>query len=173
MSTREDDLAVAGDTPRLARVATAALLVTPIRIGLGCIVLVAAWLAGAPPAGAVLAFGTALVGTAFVVLQDPRRRLLARRRTPGPIPVEARYLTRLELVRSSLFPSTVGVTALAAISLVIASATLAALLGGVVAGMGLASLASGLDLVRRERRAGRELYAEVDGRRRMFERDRG
>jgi hypothetical protein len=158
--------------PRLARVVTAALLVTPVRIVLGCVVLVAARLVGAEPTPAALAFGTAAGGTAFVILNDPRRRLWLRRTEPGPAPLDARYLSRLELVRAAIFPSTVGVTVLAVVALAVDRATLAALLAGVLAGMGLASLGAGVDWLLRERQEGREYYSETDGAR-IFERVRG
>lgn len=158
--------------PRLARVVTAALLVTPVRLGLGCVVLAGARLAGAESTPAALAFVSAAGGTTFVILNDPRRRLWRRRAALGPAPLDARYLSRLELVRAAIFPSTVGVTVLAAVALVVGQATLAALLAGVLAGMGFASLAAGVDWLLRERQEGREYFTEPDGPR-VFERVRG
>jgi len=65
----------------------------------------------------------------------------------------------------------VGVTVLAAVAIVIGRDTLAAGLAGVLAGMGLASLAAGVDLLLRERQTGCEYYAESNGNQ-TFERRR-
>jgi hypothetical protein len=152
--------------PRLGRVVTAALLVTPLRIALGCAVLVAARVAGAESTPAALAFATFAGGTLFVIVNDPRRHVWRRRRgDPLPVPLGARFISRLELLRSAVFPSTVGVTALAAIAIAVGSDTLAAACGGVLTGMGLASLAAGVDMLLRERQDRCEYYAEMNGHR--------
>ncbi|TMM07798.1 MAG: hypothetical protein E6G02_00725 [Actinobacteria bacterium] len=151
---------------------TAALLVTPVRIALGCTVLIAARVAGAGSTAAALAFASLAGGTLFVIVNDPRRRFWrSRRGAPLPAPDDAHYLSRAELVRSAIFPSTVGVTVLAAVAIVIGRDTLAAGLAGVLAGMGLASLAAGVDLLLRERQTGCEYYAESNGNQ-TFERRR-
>jgi len=155
--------------PRLCRLSTTALLVTPLRIALGCGVLVAARVAGAASTPAALAFGTLAGGTLFVILHDPRRRIWrSRGGAPLPVPLGARFLTRTELVRAAVFPSTVGVTALAAAAIALDNDTLAAGFGGVLAGMGLASLAVAAELLHRERQDGCRYYAETRGSR-VFE----
>ncbi len=158
--------------PRIGRVVTAALLVTPLRIALGCAALVAARVAGAGSTPAALAFGTLAGGTLFVIVNDPRRRFWrSRRGDPIPVPLGARFISRSELVRFAVFPSTVGVTALAAVAVAIGRDTLAAGFGGVLAGMGLASLAVAVELALRERQDDCEYYAETNGNRLFTLRD--
>src|SRR5262249_4446051 len=100
--------------PRLGRVVTASLLVTPLRIVFGCAVLVGARVGGAAATPATLAFTSLAGGTLFVIVNDPRRRFWRRRRGAAvPAPLGARFLTRRELVRSAVFPSTAGGTGLA------------------------------------------------------------
>jgi hypothetical protein len=53
-------------------------------------------------------------------------------------------------MRAAVFPSTVGLTVLSGIALAFSFA-LAALLGGILAGAGLAALAQGLQIAARER----------------------
>jgi hypothetical protein len=69
------------------------------------------------------------------------------------------------LLASSAFPSTVGVAALAAVSAATDRNTLTAGLGGVLAGMGLASLVGTVRVLLRERREGSTYYAERRGKR--------
>jgi hypothetical protein len=60
-----------------------------------------------------------------------------------------------------MLPSTAGVAILAAVSLAF-EPLLAAVLAGVLAGMGVVSLASWVEVVLWERRAGATLYADYD-----------
>jgi hypothetical protein len=145
---------------RLARLLTATALVTPVRLALGVVVLVLARVVGADAGSAGLAFVTAALFTAFIALNDPRRRFYRRPAEPRSVPSAATFETRRRLVVAALFPSTVGVCILAAIALGAGEGTLAALLGGVVAGLGLASLVSAFDLALRERADGLELYVD-------------
>jgi len=117
------------------------LLVIPIRFGLGLLTLVAAVLAGAARGPALLAFVLGLLGIAFTIFNDPRARFLRREIEPLPLPADAVVASRARQAFAATLPSTLGVTALAAIALV-PRPVLAALLGGVCAGLGLAALFS-------------------------------
>ena len=118
--------------PRASR-----LLVIPIRFGLGLATLLAAALAGAAWGPALLAFVLGLLGIAFTMLQRPASAVPAARSRATAAPGRRRRgLARAQAFAATL-PSTLGVTALAAIALV-PRPVLAALLGGVCAGLGLA-----------------------------------
>ncbi|HEU5361969.1 MAG TPA: hypothetical protein VFU56_01450 [Gaiellaceae bacterium] len=113
-----------------------ALYVTPIRLGLGLVWVAVGRLAGAPAAGSLLAFAGGAFITVFTLHNDPRARFVPRR-DPEPAPSGAPVAGRLRQALAATLPSTAGVSVLAAVSLVI-QPTLAALLGGVSAGLGLA-----------------------------------
>jgi hypothetical protein len=122
---------------RLQSIRTRTLLVIPVRVGLGIV-----WLAAAHFAGVefgVLAFALGAGGVTFAALTDRRRQLLQGDVEPLPAPDDARLDPAWRHVLSASFPSTVGVSVLAAIAVVPAPA-LAALLGGVSAGLGLVAL---------------------------------
>jgi hypothetical protein len=113
-----------------------ALYVTPIRIGLGGIWLVAARVAGAPGTGALLAFAGGVFLIVFTLFNDPRSRFL-RRPDPKPAPAGFAVASRARQALHATLPSTVGVSALAAIAIAF-EPTLTALLGGISAGLGIA-----------------------------------
>jgi hypothetical protein len=117
------------------------LLVIPIRFGLGLATMIAAIVAGAARGPALLAFVLGLLGIAFTIFNDPRARFLRRDVDPLPLPGDAVVAPRVRQALAATLPSTVGVTVLAAIALV-PQPVLAALLGGVCAGLGLAALFS-------------------------------
>ncbi len=123
---------------------TRALLVMPIRIVLGLIWLVAARWAGSESGPALLAFTIGALGIAFLVFNDPRSRFAHGDVEPLALPVDARVAPRWRQALTAMWPSTVGVSVLAAIA-VAGRPTLAALLGGVSAGLGLAA---GISLTR-------------------------
>jgi hypothetical protein len=113
-----------------------ALLVTPIRLLLGVLWLIAARIAGAPGTGALLAFAGGAFLIVFGVFNDPRARFL-RQEDPRPAPEEAPVAGLLRQALGATVPSTVGVSALAAVALV-PQPTLAAFLGGISGGLGVA-----------------------------------
>ena len=113
-----------------------ALYVTPVRVVLGAVWLLAARLAGAPGTGAVLAFAGGAFLIVFTLFNDPRSRFL-RRREAQPAPAEVVVASRVRQALHATLPSTVGVSAIAALSLVF-QPTLCALLGGISAGLGIA-----------------------------------
>lgn len=120
---------------------TRAALVAPVRVTLGIVWLVAARLAGAAPGPAYAAFGIGAVAVAFVALNDPRARFLRRDPQPLPEAEEARLDPRWRQLLSAVFPSTIGLTILAAIGLA-PQPLLAAALGGASAGLGIAAAAA-------------------------------
>ncbi|MDP9286386.1 MAG: hypothetical protein M3P41_15730 [Actinomycetota bacterium] len=117
------------------------LLVIPIRVALGAVWLVAARLVGLASAPALLAFAVGLLGITFAVLNDPRGRFRGEDAEPALAPPDAVVAARWRQAIAATMPSTVGVSILAAIALAPQPA-LAALLGGVSAGLGVAALIS-------------------------------
>ena len=113
-----------------------ALYVTPIRIMLGAVWLVAARIAGSPGTGALLAFAGGAFVTVFTLFNDPRSRFL-RRGEAKDVPGDASIASPVRQALHATLPSTVGVSALAAVSLAF-EPTLSALLGGISAGLGIA-----------------------------------
>lgn len=117
------------------------LLVIPIRLALGAAWFVAARLAGLAAISAMLAFVSGALVVTFLLLNDPRSRFLSRSVEPDAAPPEAVVAPRWQQALRATIPSTVGVSILAAIALVPQPA-LAALLGGISAGLGIAALLS-------------------------------
>ena len=115
-----------------------ALLVAPIRLGLGILWVVGARLSGATATTALLAFAGGAFATVFTIFNDPRGRFL-RREQPVDLPPDAQVATRLRQALQATLPSTVGVSVLAAIA-VIPYPALAAFLGGISAGLGVAGV---------------------------------
>jgi len=154
---------------RVFRASTSQLVVGPVRLAAGLGLLVLAVALGASRGAAGLAFLAGAFALTFAALGDPRRRFLALGGEPEPLPAGAVLEPPLELARRAVFPSTVGVAALAGVALGLGQEVLAALLAGAVAGMGVAALLSGAELRLAERERGRRLL--VDRRaRRLYER---
>jgi hypothetical protein len=113
-----------------------AIYVTPIRVALGAVWLVAARIAGSPATGAVLAFAGGAFVIVFTLFNDPRSRFLTRAEAKEA-PDDVVVASRLRQALHATLPSTAGVSALAAVSLAF-QPTLSALLGGISAGLGIA-----------------------------------
>jgi hypothetical protein len=113
-----------------------ALYVTPIRVVLGAVWLLAARLAGAPGEGAVLAFAGGAFLIVFTLFNDPRSRFL-RRGDARDAPVDVVVASRVRQALHATLPSTAGVSALAAVSLAF-EPILSSFLGGISAGLGIA-----------------------------------
>ena len=145
--------------PRVFRVAHQAAGLIVARLALGAAGYAASVAAGAEPrpAAAALAFGT---GVTAVALISDRRWLLFRRPDVEPLPAGATRSGLLRGIASGLLPSTVGVAMLLAIALFF-EPLLAAVLAGVLAGMGLVALMSLVDLLLRERDESTRLYADA------------
>jgi len=115
--------------------------VIPIRLALGILLLGAARLAGADNAPALLAFAVGVLGITFVIFNDPRARFLRASVEPLDAPADVEIAPRWRQALSATLPSTVAVALLACIALV-PQPTLAALLAGVEAGLGVAAVLS-------------------------------
>lgn len=115
------------------------LLVIPVRIVLGVALFGGARLAGARNAPGLLAFGIGLLGVVFVISNDPRARLAHGPVEPLPFPRDAVVAPRWRQALAASIPSTIGVATLTLIALA-PQPTLAALLAGVEAGLGVAAL---------------------------------
>jgi hypothetical protein len=143
-------------------------IIAPIRLLLGAAVLVAAIVAGAGGRPALIGFAAGAAFLAFTVLSDRRSLLFADRERPGPLPVGAVHEPWWRTALDASIPSTIGVTVLAAIALATQHQVLAAILGGALAGMGIAAAIAGANLRLWERREGACLYLEGGGARRRF-----
>jgi hypothetical protein len=115
--------------------------VIPIRLGLGMALLGAARLAGAQNGPALLAFVLGVFGITFVIFNDPRARFVQGTVEPLALPAGVEIAPRWRQALAATMPSTVAVAVLAAIALV-PQPTLAALLAGVEAGLGVAAVLS-------------------------------
>jgi hypothetical protein len=147
----------------LARISRQALLIAPVRIGLGLAGLVASLLLGEGATPALLAFAIGTFGMAFAIVADRRGGIFAPRSAPEPAPADASLESAAELVRHAVLPSTVGVSILAAVAFAAGQPGLGALLSGALAGMGLAALAYGSVLAWQERAEGSALYLDRRG----------
>jgi hypothetical protein len=117
------------------------LLIGPLRLALGIAWLLAARAAGGSTGAALLAFAAGAFAMAFVVPNDPRARFRRASAEPAQLPADASVAPAWLHVVHAAFPSTVGVSVLAAVALAF-QPTLTALLGGILAGLGLAALLS-------------------------------
>lgn len=115
------------------------LLIGPLRLVLAVAWLGAARAVGGSGSAALLAFAAGTFATAFLVWNDPRARLRRVRDDPAELPADAGVAPAWRHAVHAAFPSTVGVSALAAVMLAFNS-TLTALLAGILAGLGLAAL---------------------------------
>ncbi len=145
---------------RVGRLSTEQLVVAPIRLGLGIVLVVAADALDARGGLVGVIFTAGAFGSAFLVLQDPRQRFLGPRESPAALPADAVVDGPLQGVRTGIFPSTVGLTVLAAIALGAGRPVLAAFLAGALAGLGVAAFVRGGMLRAEERRRGLALLAD-------------
>jgi hypothetical protein len=155
-----------GHDVRLVRASFEPLLLTPIRVGVALVALLAAGAVGVRAQSAALSFVMGAFLTAFVLANDRRHLLFGPRDVLDELPARARVERWWEVAVQGIVPSTVGVAVLAGISLAF-STVLTSVLAGVEAGMGLAGLIAGIRLAAWERRLGGRLYVER-GRGRLF-----
>ena len=146
--------------PAVYRVTHQRLALSGIRLGLAVLGFVGSITAGADAAaaGIGLALGAGICGLALVT---DRRWLLLGKPTAGPLPDGAGRVPLTRAVASGLLPSTVGVAVLAAASLAF-QPILAAVLAGILAGMGIVGLVSWLEVVLWERHEDVHLFADAD-----------
>lgn len=135
---------------------------TPVRIGLGLVGLSLAS-SFAPDRGpALIGFALGTIGLTVAALADPRSRFFQARTPPRPLPDDALHASNWQMTRAKLFPSTVGVSLLAAAALAF-EPVLAAILAGALAGMGVASLVTGVNVLWMERQEGVQVFVDEHG----------
>ena len=132
------------------------LFVAPVRLALGAGGLVAALIAGADVAPALFAFALGAFGFGVSLVTADRVFAGGTKALPAPPHV---LESRLSTLAAAVWPSTVGVAALLVISLGV-NATLAALLAGIEAGMGVAGLLSAMRIAAREQELGGRLLSD-------------
>jgi hypothetical protein len=159
--------AVSPGQPKLWRLVDRLVLVAPIRFALGAVCTLLAWAVGAQGAVAAVSFALGCVGLAVVALSD-RRAVLLGRPEHVPVPADALYAGRLETALAACLPSTIALTVFSLVALLF-EPTLAALLAGGIAGLGLAGLVSGLRLALQESEEHVELFV-ARGSRLVYER---
>jgi hypothetical protein len=115
------------------------MLIAPLRLALSIVWLVAARADGAHSGATELAFVAGAFASAFLITNDPFVRFRKVPHTAAELPGHATVAPAwLHAVHAAL-PSTAGVSVFAAIALLFQPA-LTALLAGLLAGMGVASL---------------------------------
>ena len=113
-----------------------------------------------------LAFAVGAGFIAFAALTDRRgMRLRRQAEEPEPLPPDAVHEPSWRVAIDAAMPSTVGVTVLGAIALAAGKDVLGALLGGTVAGLGIASSVGFAVLLTWESERGVRLYVDSNGRR--------
>ena len=115
------------------------LLIGPLRLVLGAVWLGAARAVGGSGTGALVTFTAGAFAMAFLVSNDPRARFRQAPSEPEALPADARVAPAWRHAVHAAFPSTIGVSVLAAVTLAF-NPTLTALLGGILAGLGVAAL---------------------------------
>jgi hypothetical protein len=143
----------------LARLPWATAGVAPLRFALAG---AGAAVAAVVDAGGGISLGFLLgaLATTVAVLADPRRRFFGELPAePPPPPVGASRKEWRRTVLAATVPSSLGLVVLAGIALAF-STTLAALLAGGVAGLGVAGLVAGARISALERRLGGQLLFE-------------
>ena len=132
----------------------------PVRFGLALAVVLAAIARGLSPgrAFAQLALGAVVIALALMFGQRTRGLDDVLERAE-PLPADARREPPRTTVWTAMWPSTMGTTFFA-VAAVFIDARLAALLAGVLAGMGVAGLAYGLNRLWWERERGVRLLGD-------------
>jgi hypothetical protein len=163
------EVAESGAAPELIEVRAQTLLIGGLRLALAAVGLGAAIAAGTRPGeGAGLFVIGALVLLVAVVGGRRRRLVWLRLAEAEPLGAPAKLEPRRQSLLRATYPSTIGLTVLIALSLWPRPA-LAALLAGILAGIGAAALEFGLQLGVWERRRGARVLVEPGRRGRIFE----
>jgi hypothetical protein len=115
------------------------LLIAPLRLALSVAGVLAARADGARSGATLIAFVAGAFASAFLVTNDPFARFKKAPEKVAELPVGATVAPAWLHVVHAALPSTVGASVLAALALVFQPA-LTALLAGLLAGMGVASL---------------------------------
>lgn len=147
----------------VVRLALRARVLATIRAGLSAIGGVAAVLVGARPETALLGWAVGAVLVSIILAGDRRGRLDM---DPQPLPAEAIPEAWAEIARSGVVPSTVGVAVLTVVALAF-DAVLAGIMAGILGGMAIMTIVSGVQVALAERKFGGALYLDR-ARRRLY-----
>jgi hypothetical protein len=150
-----DTVSTAGP-PRVVQLALRARVLAAIRGGLSALGGVAAVLVGAQTDAVVLGWAVGAVLVSIVLAGDRRGRLTM---DPLPLPAQAIPESSAEIARTDVVPSTVGVAVLVLVALPF-EAVLAAMMAGILGGMALMTIVSGVQVAVAERRFGGQLYVQ-------------
>jgi hypothetical protein len=142
--------------PRVVRLALRARVLAAIRGGLGAVGGAAAVLVGAPPETALLGWVVGATLVSIILAGDRRGRV---RMDPQPLPRDVISESWAEIARTGVFPSTVGVAVLTLVSLAF-NPVLAGIMAGILGGMALMTIVSGVQVALTERSSGGALYLE-------------
>jgi hypothetical protein len=145
------------------------LLIVPVRLGLALAGLFGARLFGVDPGQALALFGlgAGVFVIAMLAKSRPRSRFWQRVDEAQPLDPGAPVETWPRTLARASYPSTIGVAGLTAIALPI-EAGLAAVMGGVLGGMALGGLMSGVEVAAWERSHGVRLFASSGLQTRMY-----
>ena len=147
--------------PQVVRLSLRAQVLAPIRGGLSALGIVAAVLDGARPGSALLAWALGAILVSIVLAADRRGR---RTTAPEPLPGEAVPESWVQIARTDVLPSTVGVALLTSVALLF-DPVLAGVLAGILGGMALMTIVSRVQVAVAERKLGGVLYVERRSRR--------
>lgn len=148
--------------PRLAAVSTVSVLLAGARLALGLAALAGSLAAGTERAVALSILALGAVVFVFWAVSNAGRVAGHLPHEVQPAPPEAVREPLHRTVLGALFPSTVGLVVLAAVSLVL-DARLAALAGGILVGLGAGALMTGVRIRMWERARGVTLLVAGDG----------
>ena len=143
---------------RVASARQRLVLITALRLGLGGVFLALALAGDTRARSVIVAFLVGAAFLAFAALADRRGLLIGRPGQPQPLASDAVRDPGWRVVLEAAYPSTLGVSVLATIGLVAGNEVLGALLGGAVAGLGIASGVGLVPLIAWEREQGVRLY---------------
>jgi len=157
------------DAPVLLETRAQALLIGILRLALAVAGLAAAIAAGTRSSGAAALFAAGAVIVLVAIMSRRRSRLVWRRLAEAErLESEPRLEPRRQALARATYPSTIGLTVLTALALYL-NPGLAALLAGILAGLGGAALGFAAQLTAWERQRGARVLAEPGRGGRVFE----
>jgi hypothetical protein len=161
------------EAPALVEVRAQVLLIAAVRLALGFAGLVAAAARGTERSAAVELFVLGAGVLLLAVFTGARRGRFSSERVAHAerVPPGARMESRTLAVAKAAYPSTIGLTALIAIALW-PQPSLAALLAGILAGLGIAALVFATQLAVWEQKRGTRVLAEPGHGGRIYEEPR-
>jgi hypothetical protein len=155
--------------PALIEARVQALLIGIVRLVLAAAALAAAIAVGASSGSAALLFAAGAIVVLVAIMGSRRGRLVwVRLAEAEPLAPEATLEPRRRAVARAAYPSTIGLTVLSAIALLF-EPSLAAVLAGILAGIGGAALGFAAQLAAWERQRRARVLAEPGKGGRIFE----